>query len=175
MRRGHVGLVLTLSAVGLHVVFLRNAWAQAEATQPGVVLTKLCPPILSHFARRVNVAGEVQVQVEVRKDGSVASAELVSGHPILKQFALESAQNSHFECQRCTEAVTPYLLTYTFEIKDDGSCCDSQSRAPEITQRQGHITIVSAKNCICDPSFTLAKKVRSAKCLYLWKCGVSRQ
>jgi TonB family protein len=177
MRRGHLRLALTLTAVAvLYLVLPRNALAQAPAPpkspQPEVILTKLSPPIFPRLALQARIIGEVLVQVGIRKDGSVASVELVSGHPMLKQAALESAQESQFECRGCSADVTPYLLTYTFETKDDGNCCDAQSRAPEVTQKQAHITIVSAQICICDPSSTLTK-VRSAKCFYLWKCGFS--
>lgn len=144
-----------------------------EASQSEVVLTRLSPVIFPPLARMASIVGEVKVQLGIRKDGSVTSAELVSGHPMLKQAALESAQKSQFECRGCGEAVTPYLLTYSFESKDDGDCCNAQLRMPEVTQRQAHITIVSAKICLCDPGATLTKKVRSAKCLYLWKCGHS--
>lgn len=150
---------------------MAQAPSSPDASQPEVVLTKLSPVVFPPLARMANIVGEVRVQVGIRKDGSVASAELISGHPMLKQAALESAQQSQFECRGCGEAVTSYLLTYTFEIKDDGNCCDAQSRAPEVTQMQGHITIVSAQICICDPASTLTRKVHSAKCFYLWKCG----
>ena len=178
MRRVRLGLVLTLAAVAVsHLVFVGNVLAQVptppEASQSEVVLTRLSPVIFPPLARMANIVGEVKIRVGIRKDGSVASAELVSGHPMLKQAALESAQMSQFECRGCSEAVTPYLLTYTFEIKDDGSCCDAQSRVPEVTQSQAHITIVSAQICICDPASTTTKKVRSAKCFYRWKCGFS--
>jgi len=132
---------------------LGQALPSTETPQLAVVLTKLSPVVFPPLARMANIVGEVQVQVGIRKDGSVASAELVSGHPMLRQAALDSAQKSEFECRGCSEAVTPYLLTYTFEAKDDGDCCNAQLRTREVTQSQAHITIVSAKICLCDPSF----------------------
>jgi TonB family protein len=60
------------------------------------------------LARMANIAGEVRIQLAIRKDGTVASAEFVSGHPVLKQAALESAQQSEFECHDCSQPVTPY-------------------------------------------------------------------
>ncbi len=158
-----------------HFILSGNALAQASTAvaspQPEVMLTKLSPVIYPPLARMASIVGEVKVQVGIRNDGTVASAELISGHPMLKQAALESAQKSQFECHECGEAVTTYLLTYSFEANDDGSCCDALDRVPEVTQKQGHITIASARICLCDPASTLSKKVRSAKCLYLWKCG----
>ena len=175
MRRAHPGLVLILAAVaGLHLVFLRNAFAQALATaetpQPDVILTKLSPPVYPPLARQARISGEVRVEVSIRKDGTLASAQLVSGHPILAPAALERAKQSTFECRTCVEPLTTYLLTYTFELNDDGDCCDATTRASDVSHSQGHIVVVAPAQCICDPSASL-RRFRSAKCLYLWKCG----
>jgi hypothetical protein len=67
-------------------------------------------------------------------------------------------------------------MTYTFEIKGDchfGPNCESEGpRAPEVTQSQHQVRIAVEPVCICDPAGrTTRTKVRSAKCLYLWKCG----
>jgi hypothetical protein len=75
------------------------------------------------------------------------------------------------------EAVISYPLTYTFEIQGNcrfGPNCESiEPRAPEVTQSQHKITITVEPECTCDPSVTITRiKVRSAKCLYLWKCGL---
>jgi TonB family protein len=170
------GLVLILSVVaGLHLVFLRNAVAQApvptQTPQPEVIITKLSPPAYPQLARQAYISGEVRIQVSIRVDGTRASVQLFSGHPMLAPAALESAKQSTFECRGCEEPLTTYLLTYTFELKDDGDCCNAWAHAPVVTERQGHVTIVAPPMCICDPSSTITK-VRSAKCLYLWKCGV---
>jgi len=177
MRRFHSGPVLILAVIaGLHFVSPRKVFAQAstlvQTPQPEVILTKLSPPVYPMLARQAHISGEVRVQVSIRADGTRASAQLWSGHPMLAPAALESAKQSTFECRSCEEPLTTYLLTYTFEFKDDGDCCNAIDRPPEVTQRQGHVTIVSAPICLCDPASTLTK-VRSAKCFYLWKCGYS--
>jgi hypothetical protein len=68
---------------------------------------------------------------------------------MLKQGALESAQNSTFECRCCGEGGSPYTLTYTFGFRDD----DVDSCGVEVDQ-EWH--------------------VRSFDCLYLWRCKVVR-
>lgn len=104
------------------------ASAQAQgagiSTTPetGVVLTKLAPPAYPPLARLARIAGDVKIQVLVRKDGSVASAGVISGHPILKPAALESAQKSTFECRECGAEAVLYSLTYTFVI--EGADCN---------------------------------------------------
>jgi TonB family protein len=175
MRRVRLGPVLILAAVaGLHLLFLRNALAQtsapAQTPQPEVILTKLSPPVYPPLARQARISGEVRVEVSILKDGTLASAQLVSGHPILAPAALESAKQSTFECRTCVEPLTTYLMTYTFELKGDGDCCNATTRASDVSHSQGHIVVIASAQCLCDPSASL-RRFRSAKCLYLWKCG----
>jgi Gram-negative bacterial TonB protein C-terminal len=70
------------------------------------------PPL----ARQANIIGDVKLQLEIRKDGSIPSAAVVSGHPVLTQAALNSAQRSHFACRGCEDAVTTGSFTYSFQI-----------------------------------------------------------
>jgi TonB family protein len=120
--------------------------ASARTPQPAeVVLVKLSPPLYPPLARQARIMGDVKVYVHVRKDGNVASAELSGGHPMLTQAALESARKSQFECRGCGDEETSYLLTYTFGFLDNGP-----------------------KEVVSE------RPVRSAKCLFLWKCGIER-
>ncbi len=136
----------------------------------GVVLTKLSPPVYPPLARQARIMGDVKIQVGIRQDGSVASAEVISGHPMLKQAALDSVQKSKFECRECSEAPTSYVLTYAFQIRTDGNCCSGYDRAPKVNQSGNRIEVAAPELCICDPA-AVRTRVRSAKCLYLWKCG----
>lgn len=115
----------------------------AETTQPEVVLVKLVGPAFPPLARQARIQGDVKVAVHVHADGSVASVELLSGHPLLSPAAVESAKNSEFECRGCAGEMS-YQLTYTF----------------------GFIADMTPYNKIEE------RPVRAAKCLYLWKCGV---
>ncbi len=47
-------------------------------------------------ARAVRAFGEVKVQVIIGTDGSVISASAVSGHPLLRQSAVQAARNAKF-------------------------------------------------------------------------------
>jgi TonB family protein len=146
----------------------------ATAPETGVVLTKLFPPVYPPLARQARIMGDVKIQVGIRQDGSLASADVISGHPMLKQAALESAKHSTFVCRGCSEAGSSDSLTYTFELSSDcrfgPNCQPLDPRAPEVTQSERKITINSEPTCTCDPAVTRVK-VRAAKCLYLWKCG----
>ncbi len=142
-----------------------TAFSQATAgdVKPtsNVALIKLTPPIYPPLEQQAHITGDVIVQIEVKRDGSVASAEMVSGPPRLKQAALDSARQSEYECLRCESELTPYLMTYTFKIagKAGKGCCTEGtkaakrqaewSRSPHITQVQSHITITAGPDCVC--------------------------
>jgi TonB family protein len=168
-------LLLTIHLAACLVALAHAALAQgtssSQTPNTGIVLTKLSPPVYPPLARQARIMGDVSIRIGIQKDGSVVSAEVISGHPMLKQAALESAQKSTFECRTCSEEVTPYSLTYTFAFRDDGDCCNGGEGAPVVTQLEGHVTIAAAAQCICDPSVSYIR-VRAAKCLYLWKCGL---
>src|SRR5579863_722739 len=99
------------------------------------------PPL----ARQARIMGDVAIRIAIRHDGSVISAEVVSGHPMLQAAALESAQKSSFRCwPECAEGTT-FVFVYTFGMRLDGPCCCASG-----------------------------ERLRSPKCLYLWKCGAWR-
>ena len=138
-----VSLILQLAALVCFIALYESAVAQStksETEESKVVLARLSQPLYPPLSRQARIGGEVKIQVGIRRDGSIASAEAISGHPMLKQAALESAQRSTFECEGCTEEVTSYVLTYTFGFREDGPDCGIW-------------------------------RLRSAKCLYLWRCG----
>jgi len=148
----------------------------------GVVLIELSRPSYPPLARQTGISGTVDLMLSVRQDGRIESAVVISGHPLLAQTALDSAQHSRFECRKCSDSVTSLRLIYTFQLDGRNGCCiptqDSPKAAsgeqiPRVTQSLNHVTVVDQPVCSCDvgPDVT---KVRSAKCLYLWRCGTPR-
>jgi TonB family protein len=166
--------LLTAVVFVLCFVCFGTAVAQLSSTpetpQSDVVLAKLSPPTYPPLARQARISGEVRVEVAIRKDGTVESASALDGPAMLKDSALESARKSLFECRKCPESLTTHLLTFSFELKDNGDCCNAPSRPTDVSYSQSHIVVVAPPQCICDPSETL-RRFRSAKCLYLWKCA----
>jgi hypothetical protein len=172
--------MLPIAAVALcFFAAVENAPAQATTgsavPEAGVVLTKLSPPVYPPLARAARIMGDVKILIRIRPDGSIESAEPVSGHLMLKQAALDSAKHSTFACEGC-EATSSYFLTYTFEISGDchfGPNCEPlEPHAPQVTQSENKVTLTAESVCECDPAVTIVRvRVRAAKCLYLWKCG----
>jgi TonB family protein len=159
-----------------------NLFAQpgnSGTPQTGVFLTKLTYPIYPQLARQTRISGDVKVSLGIRRDGSIESATVVSGHPLLQKAALDSAQHSHYECRGCTEPVTWFSLSYNFELKGNNCPPDvgaSSSTTPQEVklssleiEPRNHVEVVAESVCIID--YWPTKKVRSPKCLYLWKCA----
>ena len=140
----------------------------SDSSQNGVVLVKLAPPIYPQIARSAHVSGDVELKVNVRQDGSVESADFVSGPPILQWAAQNSAKQSQFECRKCGDEITSYRMVYTFQIDETAPCCQPNEPAPRVTQTDKHVTIIAPRVCLCGS--TVPTKVRSLRCLYLWKC-----
>jgi TonB family protein len=170
-------------------VFLFFALAGARAvSQAGnshlpsdeITVVSLSPPVYPQAARIASIVGDVRIAVTLRPDGTVESVKPVSGHPVLMQAALDSARQTRFACGRCTETET-YEMLYSFKIVDGDNCCDSINAPATIDvtaqssgsdgKRVTEVVVKAQRVCLCDPAVKLTtKKVRSAKCLYLWKC-----
>ncbi len=147
------------------------------------IITKLFPLTYPPLARQTRITGNVELRLDVRPDGSVASAVAISGHPLLKQPALENAQRSQFACIDCAEEVHSYRLVYTFELGPASGCFDQVQRSssnpeqpyPRISQSPGRVTIIDQPWVTCDAAGTITyNKARSIKCMYLWKCAKPR-
>jgi TonB family protein len=181
---------ITAFAFGFTVLFSgpqRVCFAQgvtdSDSSQTGVVLTKLVQPIYPPLARATRITGDVNLLVTIRQEGAVDSVVVLSGHPLLKESAVTSAQQSQFECRGCTEQFIKYRLVYTFEIEGACECEPKETQSnkkepeqyPRISDAQHRVTVVAHVLCICDPAATITRRVRSLKCLYLWKCGQHSQ
>ena len=139
-----------------------------DGASAGTVMTSVTNITYPPLALSANITGEVVVRLGIRKDGNVESAVVVTGHPLLAKAALESAQQSRFRCTACADEVTPYSVTYSYQLVagPDWPCSESHQHS---TQSQNRITVIGELR-IVHPYFANVK-VRSAKCLYLWPCG----
>jgi Gram-negative bacterial TonB protein C-terminal len=175
MRRGWLLLIFILATAMSSSVFVRRCSAQesapADAKHGDVVVTKLSPPTYPQLVRVAHIVGDVTVTLGIRQDGTIESSNATSGPPMLYKAALQSAQQSQFECRNCSDAITSYTLVYTFKLNDQ-PCC-SPTADLHVTQSENHVTAIDNAICFCDPAAG-PWKVRSAKCLYLWKCGIRR-
>jgi len=156
----------------------------ASPPQGEALLVKFDAPIYPQIARVAHIEGELALTVTLNHDGTVKSAVVVSGPPLLAEAALLSAKQSQFECRTCDESSPSVELKYTFRLIGEAPCATAEEGSngvppaatnrliPSVSYFQNHITVTeySYSTCLVDPGVTVTK-VRAAKCLYLWKCG----
>jgi TonB family protein len=143
-----------------------------NASAPEMLIEKLPPAVYPPIARAARVSGQVQISLTLHPDGTIASAEVLSGPVLLRQAALEAVKQTHFECKNCSSDLTGFTLAYRFELVDGTPCSAPYDSYPRMTYAENSITVQQDVPWLCDPAGTVSKiRIRSAKCLYLWKCG----
>ena len=146
-------------------------------------------PIYPQIAQSARVTGDVELAIDVRLDGTVASVRAVSGPPLLIQAAEDAARPVAFTCRRCTEALSRYSLYVTFRLASEWP--PRQVAPLVISPTQGWVTVLApvpmigggpavidgdgrarGVKCLflwrCDPP---PRRARAADCLWLWRCG----
>jgi TonB family protein len=163
------------------VASLSAAQEAAEKALADAVIVKLSPPVYPAIARTAHISGDVVLKIGVHQDGTVESSEFVSGAALLSRAAIDSATASTFDCPKCEEDVTFYVLIHSFQLIDRG-CCSANESDPKPQDGQAappaegaslsgnRITLTADVVCLCDPVARVGR-VRSVNCLYLWKCG----
>jgi hypothetical protein len=156
------------------------AQVDLSTSQSEIVPTSLSDPVYPRLALQARIRGDVVLKLAVRRDGTVELAEAVSGPGMLIQAALDSAKKSKFDCSRCVETLTLYRLVYSFQFGPATTCASPGSAEeyvklpgyPQVTQGNNQVTLIEQPmGDLCNGD--VYKKVRSVKCLYLWKCGHS--
>jgi TonB family protein len=136
------------------------------------VPTAVPQPVYPPIAVSAMVRGDVIVNLVIRPDGSVASASVDSGAPLLRDVALLAAQQAQYECRGCTEVGAPYSLVFTFRVVGR----DEPKPPTGLTfDREGRATV----NVVGVIGYwwegvawsETRPRARSPKCLWLWKCG----
>jgi len=159
----------------------RTATPTDSDTLHEIFIKKLFDPTYPPLAKQTRQYGDVQLQLTIRPDGTIESAEVLSGPPLLRDAALSSAEKSTFECRNCKEGPTFYLMTYSFNLSPTIYCSATAAKPdnsppdapyPRISHSQNHITVEEQPIGTCDLPATIGyNKVRSIKCLYLWRCA----
>jgi hypothetical protein len=182
-RRRFLTLTISVMCALCPLTFaVSNSLAQSAASpnpqQDDVVLTKLSPPVFSNLGEMTAIQGDLELKLGIRQNGTVESAEIVSGPAMqtVRQAVLKSALHSQFDCSKCIEPVTLFRLVYTFKPDPPSGCEEPEvssanaTKYPQITHTENRVIVTGQSQLTCDPvvSFT---RVRSAKCLWLWRCG----
>jgi TonB family protein len=145
------------------------AFPQSVTPQGRVEIVSLQNPVYPPLARQARITGEVELKLQIRKDGTMESATVVSGHPMLTPAALTSAQHSQFACRDCQDGLTSYSLIYSFQQEASPGWPCPENADSRVTHAENRVTVTTEPGMV-DPYFANIG-VRSMKCLYLWFCG----
>jgi hypothetical protein len=121
------------------------------------------------MAVAARIYGDVILNVRLASDGSASAVTVESGPPMLRQATINSATRSTFQAK----AGNPigYRLVYRF-VLDQTTKCEHDDSYPRVKHEANLVTITEQNVPICDPTAVIERvRFRSAKCLYLWKCG----
>jgi TonB family protein len=72
-------------------------------------------PVYPDLARRMNIAGVVKVEVTIAPNGSVRTAKLVGGHPVLANAAMDSVKRWRYEP---SSSETTTVVEFHFDPKE---------------------------------------------------------
>jgi TonB family protein len=163
-----IGRVLLLGIVVAGWAAFGQTDSHAEMPMGDAVMVTLFNPNYPPLASLANITGDVELKLGVGNDGSIESAVVVSGHPMLREAALDSARKSRFECPGCREPVTTYWLTYSFRLVagPDFPCSESHVH---VTRSQNHVIVTGEQRVV--HGYFASFRAPAAKCLYLWRCG----
>lgn len=157
-----------LLSIGCFVAAVAQGAPQAAAPESLPRIIKLPPASYPAMALAAKVFGQVELSIVVRTDGNVDSVAVLSGPPMLRGPAVESAKQMQFECANCTASSNQFRILYKYELIEAYTCESPDRSYPRVSQSDGIVTFTGQPAGTCDPSAT---RVRVAKCLYLWKCG----
>jgi TonB family protein len=93
-------LALTFQALFLSALLVSNApksFAQQNQSESKRKMTTRVTPNYPGIARTMNISGTVKVEAVVAPDGTVKSAVVTGGHPLLGQAAVDAVRQSKWE------------------------------------------------------------------------------
>jgi TonB family protein len=87
-------------------------------------------PVYPAIARAARAQGVVVVLVTVGKDGHVAAASALGGHPLLQQTSMQAARHWEFNSDEGKETRTVRLF-FIFHLLNDGKKHEKEELAPK--------------------------------------------
>ncbi|MBV8631588.1 MAG: energy transducer TonB [Silvibacterium sp.] len=147
------------------------ALAQTTTSKPSLEVARLEPPAYPPIAMAARVSGDVVLKFTLLSTGSAGNVQVVSGPQMLRQAAVDSATRSRFVPAPADET---YQLVYRFALEKALACGQERDKSyPHIHYEANTVTVSEQPTSICDPAAeTEPTRVRSVKCLFLWKCGL---
>jgi protein TonB len=97
---GVMGSILSSTPVAVPKVATPQRVRVSQGVSAGLLVRKVNPNY-PPLARQARIQGQVLLQAEISKDGSIQNLRLISGHPMLAPAAIEAVKQWKYK---------PYLL-----------------------------------------------------------------
>jgi len=150
--------------------------AQVSAGQrPTLVWESFHPPEYPQVAQIAHITGLVRVEFTLDQ-GKVSTVQKITGHPLLIPAAEETIKASKLSCAHCENGTATFRVNFDFKFSDH-DCDEAQRNSPYTAwlDSEEHISVIAEPVCTNDPIVvTVSRKVRSPRCLYLWRCSSVR-
>src|SRR5438874_2243984 len=96
-------------------IMLMSATA-ASAQEHKISVQKYELPQYPTIARQAHIEGDVKLTLEMTADGSISSAKILSGHPMLTQTSLDAIRKWRFHWDDCAYGANfKHVFTFTFK------------------------------------------------------------
>lgn len=97
---GVIGGIISSTPVAVPKVATPQRVRVSQGVSQGLLIRKVQPPY-PPLARQARIQGQVILQAEISKDGSIENLRLISGHPMLAPAAIEAVKQWRYK---------PYML-----------------------------------------------------------------
>jgi protein TonB len=97
---GVIGGIISSTPVAVPKVATPQRVRVSQGVSQGLIIKKVQPPY-PPLARQARIQGQVILQAEISKDGTIENLRLISGHPMLAPAAIEAVKQWRYK---------PYLL-----------------------------------------------------------------
>src|SRR5437660_6407709 len=93
---GVIGGIISSTPVAVPKVAAPQRVRVSQGVSQGLLIKKIQPPY-PPLARQARIQGQVVLQAEISKDGSIQNLRLISGHPMLAPSAIEAVQQWRYK------------------------------------------------------------------------------
>src|SRR5947209_4952132 len=97
---GVIGGIISTTPVAVPKVAAPQRVRVSQGVSQGLLIKKVQPPY-PPLARQARIQGQVLLQAEISKDGTIQNLRLISGHPMLTSAAIEAVKQWRYK---------PYIL-----------------------------------------------------------------
>jgi TonB family protein len=142
-----------------------------HASASGVSVTRFVAPIYPHIAKTARIEGDVRISLIVSTTGTPENVQVMSGHPMLTQAAIDSVKQWRFGLSR-PDREANHTVVFRFRLPP-GTALEPAPPLKDYLQPQlpCTVTIWGEPPGIEDGGpYSPCPKKRSVLCLYLWRC-----